>query len=53
MISFCSQCPGWLLTFVYQPKFCAACGSEIGRRVPLLEYAIVLAVAAAVVLAII
>jgi hypothetical protein len=49
MISFCSQCPGWLLTFVYQPKFCAVCGASIGRRVPLLEYAIVLAVAAAVV----
>jgi hypothetical protein len=53
MISFCSQCPGWLLTFVYQPKFCAACGASIGRRVPLLEYAIVLVVAAAVVWAIV
>jgi hypothetical protein len=53
MISFCSQCPGWLLTFVYQPKFCSLCGASIGRRVPLLEYAIVLTVAAAVVWAII
>jgi hypothetical protein len=49
MISFCSQCSGWLLTVVYKPKFCSRCGSSIGRRVPLLEYAIVLGVAAAVV----
>jgi hypothetical protein len=49
MISFCSQCSGWLLTLVYQPKFCSLCGASIGRRVPLLEYVIVLAVAAAVV----
>jgi hypothetical protein len=53
MISFCSQCSGWLLTFVYQPKFCSLCGSLIGRRVPLLEYGIILAVAAAVVWAIV
>jgi hypothetical protein len=52
MISFCSQCSGWLLTLIYQPKFCSRCGASIGRRVPLLEYAIVLAVAAAVVWAI-
>jgi rRNA maturation endonuclease Nob1 len=50
MLSFCSKCSGWLLTLVYQPKFCASCGSSIGRVVPLLEYAIV---AAAVVLSII
>jgi hypothetical protein len=49
MISFCSQCSGWLLTLFYQPKFCSRCGASIGRRVPLLEYAILLAVAAAVV----
>jgi hypothetical protein len=53
MISFCSQCSGWLLTLVYKPKFCSLCGASIGRRVPLLEYAIVLAVAAAVVWAIV
>jgi hypothetical protein len=53
MISFCSQCSGWLLTLVYQPKFCSLCGASIGRRVPLLEYAIVLGVAAAVVWAIV
>jgi hypothetical protein len=53
MLSFCSNCSGWLLTLVYQPKFCAACGSPIGRVVPLLEYAIMVAVAAAVVLAIV
>jgi hypothetical protein len=53
MISFCSECRNWLFTFVYQPRFCSRCGSLIGRRVPLLEYAIVLAVAAAVVWAII
>jgi hypothetical protein len=49
VISFCSKCSGWLLTLVYQPKFCSLCGASIGRRVPLLEYAVVLAVAAAVV----
>jgi hypothetical protein len=49
MISFCSQCSGWLLTLVYQPRFCSLCGASIGRRVPLLEYAIIAAVAAAVV----
>jgi hypothetical protein len=43
----------WLLTLVYQPRFCSRCGSSIGRRVPLLEYAIILAVAAAVVWAIV
>jgi hypothetical protein len=53
MISFCSQCSGWLLTVVYKPKFCSLCGASIGRRVPLLEYAIILVVAAAVVWAII
>ncbi len=53
MLSFCSQCSGWLLTLVYQPRFCSRCGNSIGRRVPLLEDAIVLAVAAAVVWAII
>jgi hypothetical protein len=53
MISFCSQCSGWLLTLVYQPRFCSLCGASIGRRVPLLEYAILAAVAAAVVWAII
>jgi hypothetical protein len=50
MISFCSKCSGWLLTFAYKPKFCAVCGSPIGRVVPILEYAIMVAVAAAVVL---
>jgi hypothetical protein len=49
MISFCSKCSGWLLTLVYKPKFCTRCGSPIGRVVPLLEYAILAAVAAAVV----
>jgi hypothetical protein len=49
MISFCSQCSGWLLTLVYEPRFCSRCGASIGRRVWLLEYAIVLAVAVAVV----
>jgi hypothetical protein len=53
MISFCSQCFGWLLTVVYKPKFCSLCGAPIGRRVPVLEYALVLAMAAAVVWAII
>jgi hypothetical protein len=53
MISFCSQCSGWLLTVVYEPKFCSLCGASIGRRVPLLEYAIILVVAVAVVWAII
>jgi subtilase family serine protease len=53
MLSFCSNCSGWLLTLAYQPKFCTRCGSPIGRVVPLLEYAILAAVAAAVVLAII
>jgi hypothetical protein len=53
MLSFCSKCSGWLLTLVYKPKFCASCGSPVGRVVPLLEYAIVAAVAVAVVLAII
>jgi hypothetical protein len=53
MISFCSQCSGWLLTLTYKPKFCSLCGASIGRRVPLLEYAILAAVAAAVVWAII
>jgi hypothetical protein len=49
MISFCSKCSGWLLTAIYKPKFCASCGSRIGRVVPLLEYAILAAVVAAVV----
>jgi hypothetical protein len=49
MISFCSKCSGWLLTLTYKPKFCASCGSSIGRVVPFLEYAILAAVAAAVV----
>jgi hypothetical protein len=49
MLSFCSKCSGWLLTFTYKPKFCAACSSPIGRVVPILEYAIMAAVAAAVV----
>jgi hypothetical protein len=53
MLSFCSNCSGWLLTVVYKPKFCASCGSPIGCVVPLLEYAILAAVAVAVVLAII
>jgi hypothetical protein len=53
MISFCSQCSGWLLTLIYQPKFCSLCGASIGRRVPLLEYAIIAAVVAAVVWAIV
>jgi hypothetical protein len=53
MLSFCSNCSGWLLTVVYKPRFCTRCGSPIGRVVPLLEYAILAAVAAAVVLAII
>jgi hypothetical protein len=53
MVSFCSKCSGWLLTLTYKPKFCSLCGSSIGRRVPLLEYAIVLAVAASVVWAIV
>jgi hypothetical protein len=26
MLSFCSQCSGWLLTLVYQPRFCSRCG---------------------------
>jgi hypothetical protein len=26
MISFCSQCSGWLLTLAYEPKFCSRCG---------------------------
>jgi hypothetical protein len=51
MISFCSKCSGWLLTLTYKPKFCGSCGLPIGRVVPLLEYAIMAAVAAAVVLA--
>jgi hypothetical protein len=50
MISFCSKCSCWLLTLAYQPKFCASCASPIGRVVPILEYAILAAVAAAVVL---
>jgi len=33
---------------LYQPRFCSRCGASIGWRVPLLEYAIVLAVAAVV-----
>jgi hypothetical protein len=49
VISFCSKCSGWLLTFTYKPKFCGACSSPIGRVVPILEYAIMAAVAAAVV----
>ncbi len=49
MISFCSQCSGWLLTLAYEPKFCSRCGVSIGRRVPVLQYAVMLAVAAAVV----
>jgi hypothetical protein len=52
MISFCSQCSGWLLTLTYKPKFCRDCGAAIGRVVPFLEYAIMAAVAAAVVWAV-
>ncbi len=47
MISFCSKCYGWQLTAIYKPKFCASCGSPIGCVVPLVEYAILAAVAAA------
>jgi hypothetical protein len=49
VISFCSKCSGWLLTLTYKPKFCGSCGSLIGRVVPFLEYAVLAAVAAAVV----
>jgi hypothetical protein len=49
MLSFCSKCSGWLLTLAYEPKFCDCCGASIGRVVPLLEYAIMAVVAAAVV----
>jgi hypothetical protein len=49
MISFCSKCSCWLLTFAYEPEFCASCGVVIGRRVPILEWSFVLLLAAAVV----
>jgi hypothetical protein len=48
MISFCSKCSGWLLTFAYEPEFCASRGVVIGRRVPILEWSFVLLLAAAV-----
>jgi hypothetical protein len=53
MISFCSKCYGWQLTLIYQPKFGASCSSPVGRVVPILEYAIMAAVAAAVIWAIV
>ncbi len=48
MLSFCSQCSGWLLTLAYEPKFCSRCGASIGRRVPVLQYAVLLGLAVAV-----
>jgi hypothetical protein len=42
-----------ICSLTYKPKFCSRCGSSIGRRVPLIEYGIILAVAAAVVWAIV
>lgn len=50
MLSICSKCPGWLLTFAYEPKFCSRCGSRIGRSVPILEYALILFLAVWIVL---
>jgi hypothetical protein len=41
------------LTLTYEPKFCASCGSSIGRVVPLLEYALVVALGVAVAAAVV
>jgi hypothetical protein len=49
MISFCSQCSGWVLTLVYEPKFCARYGAAIARSIPILGYLVLLIVAVAVV----
>jgi hypothetical protein len=42
------QNPDWLLTFIYEPKFCRSCGAAIGRRVLILEYTLILFLAAVV-----
>ena len=45
---FARNVSGWLLTLAYEPKFCSRSGASIGRRVPVLQYAVLLGLAVAV-----